>query len=463
MTDFRLWEHWATYVPDDIALVTAEQSWTWAQVAHEIDSLQLTLQSSGLTPGQVICLKGRAERKLVFAYLACLSFGLIPAIIAEQPEQQLAIKFDSLYLPDENAWLWDCRDASDHRLDSGPVSLARGRALTLPAPSKVENIASIIFTSGSTGHPKAVVHSAAQHLASARGLLDKFRFLKGDSWLLSLPMYHVSGLAIVWRWLSVGATLTIASGDFASDIAGVSHASLVATQLKRILDNGWPTELKRVLLGGSHIPRALMTRARERNIETWLGYGMTETASTVTAKRVDDILSSGRVLPGRKVKLLGSHILVAGDTLAKGYYRQGELKPIVLTHGWFDTKDLGKWIGDELHVIGRADNLFISGGENVHCEEVEAALNALPNLSQSIVVAVEDEEFGARCVAVVQSDQIPKVAEMNLALTLSLAKFKCPVAYFLMPESLSQSGIKVSRAQIKKWLASHQSNYVVIS
>jgi O-succinylbenzoic acid--CoA ligase len=106
-------------------------------------------------------------------------------------------------------------------------------------------ISSLIFTSGTTGDPKAVAHQARHHLASAKGLLEVFEFSKGDSWLLSLPLYHVSGLAIIWRWLATGSTLVMPStqGQI-QDLKSVSHASLVSTQLKALLDSGEKTELK---------------------------------------------------------------------------------------------------------------------------------------------------------------------------------------------------------------------------
>ncbi|WP_239670761.1 AMP-binding enzyme [Vibrio variabilis] len=114
-------------------------------------------------------------------------------------------------------------------------------------------------------------------------------------------------------------------------------------------------------------------------------------------------------------------------------------------------------------MIGRADNLFISGGENVHCEEVEAALNSLNFISQAMVVPVEDEEFGTRCVAVVQATSRPELSKMREQLTPLLAKFKHPIGYFLMPDHLTSSGIKVARRDVKQWLAASQSDFIVIS
>ncbi|GAL19970.1 O-succinylbenzoic acid-CoA ligase [Vibrio maritimus] len=195
-----------------------------------------------------------------------------------------------------------------------------------------------------------------------------------------------------------------------------------------------------------------------------MGYGMTETASTVTAKRVDSHLSSGYLLPRRVIKVESERIYVAGDTLAAGYYVQGALRQLELVDGWFDTKDLGRWSEQgELVVVGRADNLFISGGENVHCEEVEAALNQLSDISQSIVVPVVDTEFGTRCIAVVHCDNLPTVNAMNDILRPHLPKFKHPIGYVQMPEHLLSSGIKVSRKAVKTWLRSAQSDFIVIS
>ncbi|EDL51128.1 O-succinylbenzoic acid--CoA ligase [Vibrio mediterranei AK1] len=461
MVSSHFWEHWAQSAPNDIALITPQRQLTWVDVKQQVDQYRQLLINKAISQGQVVCLIGRAEEALVFAYLACLTHGAVPAIIAVQSSELLEAKLSSLYLEGERAVVWDCSDSTS--LPSLHF-LSRGTASRQSLVSANVDIASIIFTSGSTGCPKAVVHGREQHIASASGLLERFSFTVGDCWLLSLPMYHVSGLGIVWRWLQAGATLKIASGDFCKDISDVSHASLVSTQLKRIIDNQWQTKLERVLLGGSHIPLSLIQQAKARHIDAWMGYGMTETASTVTAKPVDEWPSSGHILPRRELKLSGNRIFVSGETLAKGYYWQGQILPLTLEGQWLDTRDLGEWVnGNELRVVGRADNLFISGGENVHCEEVEAALNAQPTITQSIVVAVEDEEYGARCVAVVQSTALPTVSEQRQKLADSLPRFKQPIAYFLLPESLSQSGIKVSRAEVKKWLSQHQSNYVVIS
>lgn len=299
-----------------------------------------------------------------------------------------------------------------------------------------------------------MVHTHRQHLASAEGLLQEFIFTQQDAWLLSLPLYHVSGLAIVYRWLYVGATLKVGSGKLVDDVQGVSHASLVATQLKRLLDDDAHLSLTHVLLGGSHVDHELALRATRQGIETWLGYGMTEAASTVTAKRIDSTSNAGHVLKHRKIKLVDQRIFIGGKTLAAGYFHQGHVTPFLDEKGWFDSKDLGEWQGDELKIIGRADNQFISGGENIHCEEIEAALNQIDGVVQSIVVPVEDAEFGHRPVAVIQTNGLRSKSEYDQHLQSKLEKFKWPVEYHVMPLTLLEGGIKISRKAVKEWLLS---------
>lgn len=441
---------WAQSSPSLFALETPTRHYTWFELEQAVLSVAAGLALQGIKSGDVVTCVGKNSSESVILFLACLEIGAVCALTMPQTESELDVKLDTLYLSNQPKHIW----FSDTKLDC-----YRAQALRYQQANPIDAIraydqdalASIVFTSGSTGVPKAVAHTSRQHLASATGLLARFRFSQGDTWLLSLPMYHVSGLAIVYRWLQSGATLKVGSGDLHIDVKGATHASLVATQLKRLLDRDSQLTLSHVLLGGSHIPQSLSLQAAERGIETWLGYGMTEAASTVTAKPVDGSYSAGYVLPKREVKLQDSRIFIGGETLASGYYYQGTLTPLLLD-GWFDSKDIGQWQGDELKIIGRADNQFISGGENIHCEEIEWVLNQLEAVQQSIVVPVKDSEYGYRPIAVLHCDLLPEPADIETFLKPRLTKFKWPVAYFQMPTELLNGGIKVPRQRVKQWV-----------
>ncbi|AIW18335.1 o-succinylbenzoate--CoA ligase [Vibrio coralliilyticus] len=443
-------KQWAQLSPSLLALHHQETQYTWAELAQLVDEVAASLSAQGLARGEVLTCVGKNSLDLLLAYLACMEIGAICALTMPQTQVELETKLASLYVTGSERKVWVAPPNS--MLSSlSTMTIARADLADYSAGYKADNLASVVFTSGSTGAPKAVAHTSAQHLVSASGLLEKFAFKQSDSWLLSLPMYHVSGLAIIYRWLHSGATLKVGSGLLQEDIRHVTHASLVATQLQRLLESDTPLELTHVLLGGSHIPVSLSHKAEQQGIETWLGYGMTEAASTVTAKRVDSDYTAGKVLPKRRVKLEGQRIYIGGETLASGYYQQGSLEPIV-QDAWFDSKDLGEWKNGELKIIGRADNLFISGGENIHCEEIEAVLNQLPEVIQSIIVPIEDKEFGHRPVAVIQSQQGLNIERIEQRIGKSLTRFKWPIAYYELPEFLCQSGIKVSRKAVKDWL-----------
>ena len=137
---------------------------------------------------------------------------------------------------------------------------------------------------------------------------------------------------------------------------------------------------------------------------------MTEAASQITTTTAgagfDELASSGSVLPGRQLKIDdGGAIWASGDTMLTGYFDGRAVTDARDSDGWFRTGDLGAW--DEnlnLRVTGRADNMFVSGGENTYPERIEAGLLAIDSVERALVVAVPDLEFGNRAVAFVESD-----------------------------------------------------------
>ncbi|MBC5849938.1 o-succinylbenzoate--CoA ligase [Vibrio metschnikovii] len=474
------WRQWQQRDPQRIALQLEQQTLTWQQLTEQVDQYAAALELAGLRSGDVLTLVGKNQPSILLWLLAAIQQGVICAITMPQPTAQLTEKLARLYGPNP-AWLWispslnslvdelaKCYSSPLQFIDLPPVkpfssAVSDTEMDGVSASStayELDTLATLIFTSGSMGVPKAVAHTHRQHFASAEGLLERFAFTEQDTWLLSLPLYHVSGLAIVYRWLAVGGCLKLATGQLLDDIQQVSHASLVVTQLQRLLASQQPLSLSHVLLGGSHIPLTLAQQAAQQGIETWIGYGMTEAASTVTAKPVDETASAGQVLPKRQVKVVDKRIWIAGETLASGYYQQGILTPLTNQDGWFDSGDLGAWYGDELCIIGRADNLFISGGENIHCEEIETVLARHPQIELAVVVPVQDAEFGARSIAVLRCHSLPDQKQLGEWLADKLEKFKHPIAYWQLPDTLTESGIKISRQAVKHWFADQQSRYI---
>lgn len=478
MNELVPWRYWRDRKPDQAALYLDNEILTWRQVCQKVDEYAACLLAHPQLKAQpeqqkVVLLVGKNHPELLFWLLASMQTGVLCALTLPQPERTLRIKLAQLYADPQNAVIYYASD-DELSLSFSYSALSFKPFKTPKVASQVacyhpQQLASLIFTSGSTGTPKAVAHTHEQHLASAQGLLQHLAFGEHDIWLLSLPLYHVSGLAIVYRWLAAGAGLKLGGGHLITDIIQVTHASLVPTQLMALLD-AFPDQLNltTVLLGGAAIPPILAEKARQRGIQTWVGYGLTEAASTVTAQCFDGTTAVGTPLTGRQLKIEQQRIWISGDTLASGYYQQGRLYPLTQNidssgMAWFDTQDLGVWQQGRLVIKGRADNCFISGGENVHCEEVEAVLMAHPWVNHAIVVPVYDERFGARPLAVIDSQPRLDDASADVWCQTHLEKFKCPVAYFTLPEFLMGTGIKISRVAVKLWLSQHQPQFQVMS
>ncbi|MBN2413353.1 o-succinylbenzoate--CoA ligase [candidate division KSB1 bacterium] len=318
---------------------------------------------------------------------------------------------------------------------------------------------SIIFTSGSTGSPKAVLHSFGNHYYNALGSQKNIPFTAGDRWLLTLPIYHVGGLSIIFRFLMNGGTIVIPDEQKSLadniDQNQISHISLVSTQLHRLLagekDVKKLKSLKAILLGGGVIPEQLVKKAFGLGLPIHTSYGSTEMASQITTTRpgdlLDRLLTSGQILPYRDLKIgTDNEIMVRGKTLCPGYIWGNKVIPPVNAEGWFRTGDLG-FLDSQgyLVVTGRKDNMFISGGENIQPEEIEKQLNNIPGIEQSLVVPVTNIEFGHRPVAFIKShSNHPDIENIKKRLKDILPRFKIPDYFLPWPEE-KRSGIKPDR------------------
>ena len=309
---------------------------------------------------------------------------------------------------------------------------------TIPSPKtprpwtfQKEALATLLFTSGSTATPKIAALSIGNYIASALGSQTIIPLIPDDIWHLSLPLYHVGGIAILFRCYLAGCSISLES-----HLKSSSYLSLVPTQLIRLQNETLPN-LKGILLGGAPLLASYNTPWK-----IYPTYGMTEMSS--------QIATCGKVLPYRELKLKpDGEILVKGDTLFQGYFdKQKGLTLPLDQEGYFATKDLGRWDEkQELEIIGRKDNLFISGGENIQPEEIEAALKKVLPLEEVIVVPLDDPLFGQRPAAFLKPFH-----NLNLVQDLLkeiLPKYKIPIHTFPLPETDS---LKPSRQKLKKTL-----------
>ncbi len=334
-------------------------------------------------------------------------------------------------------------------------------------PTLFDNIdfdqeATIIFTSGSSGKPKAVLNTLGNHYFSALGSNVHIPFDSRDKWMLSLPLYHVGGLAILFRAMLAGGTVVIAGNTHIEELLSkynITHISLVSTQFIRIMstESGRKKlkELKAVLLGGGPLPEKLIDKAMKSEINIYTSYGLTEMSSQVATTYLHDSKynNSTKILKFRQLKIAGDgEILLRGKTLFKGYIDKGKLISSLDSEGWFHTSDIGEL--DEhggLIVKGRKDNMFISGGENIHPEEIEKCLSEIEGISQAIVVPAGDPKFGKRPVAYINLTAKLDESKIQQTLAIKLPKFKIPDRFMPFPENYKQKGMKSDRIYLTKY------------
>ena len=440
------WRHWRQRRGEALALRLNNQPLTWRELCARVDALASGFAAQGVMEGQGVALRAYNQPETLLAWLALLQCGArilpvnpqLPHPLLEVLLPQMTLRFALV-------------------LDGHYDGLA---ALSVHAPSgeyrvawQPERLASMTLTSGSTGLPKAAVHTCGAHLASAEGVLALMPYGDDDDWLLSLPLFHVSGQGILWRWLQAGARLTVREKQpLEQALQGCTHASLVPTQLWRLLNAHQPVALKAVLLGGAAIPVTLTQKAREQGVRTYCGYGLTEFASTVCAKEADGAADVGEALPGREVKIVAGEIWLRASSMAAGYWRDGQLLSLTNNEGWFATRDRGALHNGRLTVVGRLDNLFFSGGEGIQPESLERVIATHPQVNQVFIVPLDDAEFGQRPVAVVECEPGTDITCFPDWVRDKLARFEQPIRWLLLPTEPKNGGIKVSRRALQQWV-----------
>ncbi|SHI21547.1 AMP-binding protein [Ferrimonas marina] len=423
---------------------------SYIELDGRVSALCHHLQRQGVKPGHHVGYLAENRVEAIELLYACMRLGAVFVPLSTRfPEAQLAQLVAELDIQ----WLW--QPEGDAKLAPG-LDLTPGYEAVLWRFDASQPV-TLLLTSGSSGHPKAAMHHTLQHLAAAEGSQDQTPLALGDRWLLSLPLYHVGGLAILWRCLGCGATLVLPEHkDPALCLASQhpTHLSLVATQLKRLLDQPEGltllANLKVLLLGGGAIAPNLLEPLANLPLRALTSYGMTEMGSQITTGPANSQGLSGFPLAGRQVRLKEDQIEVRGDCRFLGYYRNGTLTRPFDDDGWFATRDRGQWVGEQLKVLGRVDNMFVSGGENVQPEAIEAVLNRCDGVEEAVVVAVEDAEFGHLPVAVVRGQWQAEV--LNKRVMKKLPRFMRPRHYLAWPDTLHSAGLKVARQAVVEWV-----------
>ncbi|PRB44922.1 AMP-dependent synthetase [Arthrobacter sp. MYb23] len=292
-----------------------------------------------------------------------------------------------------------------------------GEPQALPVETGVEEAAVVVRTSGSTGTPKATILTVEALAASS---MSTAVALRGEGqWLLALPLQYVAGVQVLVRSLYAGTrpwvmdqsngftpeAFTAAAEELTDKIR---FTSLVPTQLQRLLDSPAPETLAvlrrfdAILLGGAPASADLLATAHAEGLKMVTTYGSAETCG--------GCVYDGEPLDGVEVRIgegeLEGRILLGGDTVAAGYLDAARASKAAFFEEdgvrWYVTGDLGELSDDgKLTVLGRADDVIITGGVKASAAYIQSKLEELDGVTAAFVTGVTSREWGQAVAAYV--------------------------------------------------------------
>ena len=286
-----------------------------------------------------------------------------------------------------------------------------GPALAVGKVSKKtidKSIALVVSTSGSTGEAKSVAISSTALIASINASHKFLGATPGDSWSLLLPTTHIAGLNVIFRATALGTK--VVDNRNAEKYIDTDFISVVPTQLHKALTNDAKllehlTAAEAVLVGGGPISEKMKKDAASKHIKVVTTYGMTETCGgcIYNQKPLDGV--GVRISPAGLIQL-------SGPMMASGYLSAaGEISQFG-NSGWFESNDLGEISNGLLKVLGRADDVIISGGEKISLALVEEMIAKIYPTQDLIAFAMPDEVWGEQlCVGSTSQMQLGKLRQ----------------------------------------------------
>lgn len=469
--------------PELTAVIDDKTLLTYSQLNEKVNSTAFQLYELGLQGNTNVAVLASHSLQFISLIYALWEIGIVPVVLnpkLTESEQKNRI---------EQA---DCEtvffDSQNHRVNNSSddfykfVDYARfqfqAQQNFISSFQKSNSTALMLFTSGTSGDAKAVELDFESLYYNALAVDFISPHNKGDMWLASLPFYHIGGFAIITRSLLTTSTLVIPKSFDTNELVynfdnySIKSVSFVSTTLKRLLDRGYkpPSTLKNIFVGGGHIERELIERGINSGYNLIKVYGSTETASMAAAITSDELRhkpdSAGKPLSDNEIiilddnkKILPSNqtgeIAVKTKAIMKGYYKNDKATKKKFHNRFYLTNDLG-WLDDEnyLYVLGRKDDIIITGGENVNPDEIETELTKIKQIDEAAVFGLKDPEWTEKIAAAVVLSfgaQITKVEIKNL-LRKSLANFKIPKTIYFVGELPKTALGKVNKQKLKSLL-----------
>ncbi|SEB79069.1 Acyl-CoA synthetase (AMP-forming)/AMP-acid ligase II [Streptomyces misionensis] len=507
----------ARYWPQAPALVCEDRLWSFTDLDRAANRLASALTARGLGPGDAVASLAWNRGELVEVEFALYKAGLTRAPInarlgAGEIEHILryapvrVLVYDAAHREDALAAIASagtgCLPVCLDDVRPGEVSygdlLAEGDEA--PVRVEVEEDAPCVlnFTSGSTGALKAAVQTVGNRLANMRKLLmaDESRPRPGTRYLACGPITHATGMGLLAGVFGGSTTYVLPSWSPRNFLETVEKERITATflvpaMLNTVLAHPGAADhdlrsLTSVRIGGAPIsPQRLRDAVEFFGPVVAQGYGLGETTSVVAGlssaeiahavKEDPELLQScGRATYDTEIRVVDEtgrelgpreigEVIVRGPDCVREYWREPELSAQTFRDGWVHTGDLA-WMREDgyLFLVDRKKDMIISGGFNIYCTEVEAALYEHPAVREACVVGVPDEQWGeaVKAVVVIQPGTTVTAEELIAFCADRLDRFKKPRSVDFVPGLPHNRNGKLDRKAVREPFWAHATRRV---
>ena len=470
----ELLEQHAAEAPEKIFLFSDPDGrrFSYAEFSAAVDRTATLLASQGIQKGDVVSLLMPNGAEYIIAYFACWKLGALAGpvnsllkphelvyIISNSEAKVLLVHSEFLPaiesirsdLPDLRAVIiFDDELRATHDVASGqnlPEAIINGN-----------DEAIIIYTSGTTGKPKGCLLTHGNVIANARQIVEWLNFTEDDRLLTIMPLFHMNAVSVTTMSALYSGGSTVVSPKFSATrfwelISSYQITSFgsVATMLSILLatyPNGIPEglqtdRLRFAMCGSAPVPAEVLKRFEETfNCLVIEGYGLSESTCRSTFNPPDERRRAGSCgLPiGNEMRVVDEddrevkdgalgEIVLRGENILKGYYKNPDATAIAFRNGWFHTGDVGYRDPDGFYyIVDRKSDMIIRGGENIYPREIDEVLYQHPSVAAAAAVGVADQLYGEEVTAFIVLKEGATASEEELIEFCGerLADYKCP-------------------------------------
>ncbi len=471
--------------------------YSYAEFDAAVNRTVRLLAAHGIAKGDVVSLLMPNSAEYIIAYFACFKLGALAGpinsllkppemayIIANSEAKALLVQTEFLPQVESFADKLSSLEAvivfDDERHATEGFSGDREHLPVAELESDDEAI--IIYTSGTTGKPKGCLLTHGNLIANARQIASWLGFTERDRLLTMMPLFHMNAVSVTTITPLYAGASTVVSPKFSatrfwqiiSDYEVTSFGS-VATMLSMLLDKypeGVPENLKTeqlrfAMCGSAPVPAEILRKFEETfNCLVIEGYGLSESTCRSTFNPPDERRRAGSCgMPiGNEMRVVDEEdrdvpfgnlgeIVLRGENVLKGYYKNAEANERAFRGGWFHTGDIGYRDADGFYyIVDRKSDMIIRGGENIYPREIDEVLYEHPSVAAAATIGIPDKLYGEEVTAfvVLKEGQSASEEELLNHCRERLADFKCPKSIQFVKDIPKGPTGKLLKRELKK-------------